>query len=76
MNVGLPYGETTLTATLPPRTRVFSNTEAATLEPVEDLTAAVDQALAHPLGLPRLADLVERMGERLAHGGRQVLDRL
>jgi Lactate racemase N-terminal domain len=59
MNVELPYGETTLTATLPPRTRVFSNTEAATLKPVEDLTAAVGQALAHPLGLPRLADLVE-----------------
>jgi hypothetical protein len=28
VNVDLPYGETTLTATLPERTRVFSNSEA------------------------------------------------
>ncbi len=59
MNVELPYGETTLTATLPTRTRVFSNTEAITPTPLDDLTAAVAQALAHPLGLPRLGGLVK-----------------
>ena len=58
MNVELPYGETIMTATLPARTRVFANTEAVTPEPVDDLTAAVSRALAHPLGLPRLGDLV------------------
>ena len=58
MNVELPYGETTVAATLPARTRVFSNSEAATLEPVDDLAAAVAHALAHPLGLPRVGDLV------------------
>ncbi|MGH7306924.1 MAG: lactate racemase domain-containing protein [Candidatus Rokuibacteriota bacterium] len=59
MNVELPYGETTLPATLPARTRVFANTEAVTPEPVDDLTAAVGRALAHPLGLPRVGDLVK-----------------
>ena len=59
MNVELPYGETTLTATLPARTRVFSNTEAVTPKPLDDLPAAVARALARPLGLPRLGELVE-----------------
>jgi hypothetical protein len=59
VNVELPYGETTLTATLPGRTRVFSNTEAVVPTPVGDLTAAVGAALAHPLGLPRLGELAK-----------------
>ena len=58
MNVELPYGEATLTATLPERTRIFSNVEGAVPEPVDDLTAAVGEALAHPRGLPRLGELV------------------
>ena len=41
MNVELPYGDRTLTATLPERTRVLSNTEAVVPEPVDDLPAAV-----------------------------------
>jgi hypothetical protein len=59
VNVELPYGETTLTATLPARTRVFANTESVTPEPLDDLPAAVGRALAAPLGLPRLGELVK-----------------
>ena len=58
MNVEIPYGETTLGATLPDRARLVSNTELVTLPPVEDLAAAVRQALARPLELPRIRDLV------------------
>jgi hypothetical protein len=57
--VELPYGETTLTATLPERTRTFSNTEAVVPPPIDDLPAAVGRALAEPLGLPRLGELVK-----------------
>jgi len=59
VNVELPYGETTLTARLPERTRIFANTEAVTPAPVDDLVSAVAQALADPLGLPRLGELVK-----------------
>jgi lactate racemase len=58
MQVEMPYGETTLTASLPARTQVIPTTEAAGLEPVGDLEAAVREALARPLGLPRIRDLV------------------
>jgi len=59
VNVELPYGETTLTATLPERTRVVSNTEAVVPPPVGDLTAAVGRALAQPIGLPPLSRLAK-----------------
>ncbi len=59
MNVELPYGEATLTATLPDRTRTLSNIEATTLTPLADLDAAVRAALAAPRGLPRIRDLVK-----------------
>ena len=59
MNVELPYGEATLPARLPERTRSLSNTEAVTPAPVADLQAAVGEALARPLGLPRLGELVK-----------------
>ncbi len=62
MNVELPYGETTLTATLPDRTRSLSNVEAVTPAPVADVDAAVREALAEPLGLPRLGALVKPGG--------------
>jgi len=62
VNVELPYGERTLTATLPARTRVLSNTEAVVPVPVDDLPAAVAQALAQPIGLPRLHRLVKPRG--------------
>jgi hypothetical protein len=59
VNVELPYGDRTLTATLPERTRALSNTEAVVPPPVPDLPAAVAQALAQPIGLPRLSRLVK-----------------
>jgi hypothetical protein len=59
VNVELPYGEATLTATLPDRTRTLSNIEATTLTPLPDLDAAVREALAAPRGLPRIRDLVK-----------------
>jgi len=59
VNVELPYGEATLPARLPERTRSLSNTEAVTPAPVADLQAAVGEALARPLGLPRLGELVK-----------------
>ncbi len=62
MNVELPYGESTLSATLPDRTRIVSNTEAAAPPPVADLDAAVTAALARPLGLPRLGELAKPGG--------------
>lgn len=64
MEVELPYGEGTLRATLPDRTRVLANTEAFTPPPVADLAAAVRRALAHPLGLPPVRALV-RPGARV-----------
>jgi hypothetical protein len=56
VNVDLPYGDGTLAATLPDRTRVVPNVEVTTLAPVDDLETAVTDALARPLGLPRLAE--------------------
>jgi hypothetical protein len=54
----LPYGPGTLTAELPDRTVPLAGEEAATLPPVPDLGEAVREALAHPVGLPRIGDLV------------------
>jgi hypothetical protein len=59
MNVELPYGESILTATLPERTRRFSNTEARTPAAVDDLPEALGRALASPLELPRIGELVK-----------------
>ena len=59
MNVELPYGDATLTATLPERARTLSNTEAVTPTPLADLDAAVAQALATPLGSPPVRALVK-----------------
>ncbi len=59
MNVTLPYGEGTLEANLPARTRLLSNAEVASLSPLDDLPAAVERALADPLGLPRIRELVK-----------------
>lgn len=58
MHVELPYGERRIAVTLPDRTRMLSNAEVAALPPVDDLDAAVRRALAAPLGLARIRDLV------------------
>ena len=57
MNIELPYADGTLPATLPPDTRRLSSEPAGALPPLADLADAVRQALAAPLGLPRLRDL-------------------
>jgi hypothetical protein len=64
MNVELPYGTGTLTATLPEDTRHVSSDADVVLPPLADLDAAVRAALAAPLGLPRLRDLA-RAGDRV-----------
>jgi hypothetical protein len=64
MNVELPYADGTLTATLPPGTRRLSSEADSALPPLADLDGAVRAALAAPLGLSRLRDLV-RPGARV-----------
>ncbi|HEU4370905.1 MAG TPA: lactate racemase domain-containing protein [Methylomirabilota bacterium] len=58
MNVELPYGDGTLSAALPAGTRRLSSEAATALPPLADLDGAVRAALASPLGLPRIRDLV------------------
>jgi hypothetical protein len=59
MRVELPYADGTITATLPETARVLSSAPALTLPPLADLDGAVRAALAVPLGLPRIRDLVK-----------------
>jgi lactate racemase len=59
MNVILPYADGTLTATLPASTRRLSSEAESALPPLADLDGAVRAALASPLGLPRIRDLVK-----------------
>ncbi|HEY7869164.1 MAG TPA: lactate racemase domain-containing protein [Methylomirabilota bacterium] len=59
MRVALPYADGTLTATLPSDTRRLSSEAAEALPPLADLDGAVRRALAAPLGLPRLGELVK-----------------
>ena len=59
MKFALPYGDGTLTATLPDGARRVSVEAAGALPPLDDLDHAVRQALAKPLGLPRIRDLVK-----------------
>jgi hypothetical protein len=59
VNVELPYGADTLTATLPAGARRLSSGPEIPLPPVDDLDATVRAALASPRGLPRLRDLVK-----------------
>ncbi len=58
MIASLPYGPRTIDATLPDRATVVSNEEPRTLAPVDSLDAAVRMALANPVGLPRIRELV------------------
>ncbi len=60
----LPFGEGTIAVELPERARVVSRGGGAAgagggLQPVDDLEAAVRDALDHPLGLPPIRDLVK-----------------
>jgi lactate racemase len=57
MKVQMPYGDATLEATLPDRTRVLANVERSSLPAVESLETAVAEALASPLGMRRLGEI-------------------
>jgi hypothetical protein len=59
MKVELPYAAGRITATLPAGTRRLSTEPVGVLPPLADLEGAVREALAAPLGLPRLRDLVK-----------------
>ncbi len=59
MDESLPYGDTTLSVGLPDRTRVVvGGGTGGRLPAVADQAAAVGAALAEPLGLPRIRELV------------------
>ena len=59
MNIDLPYADGTISAALPPGTRRLSSEPAGALPPLADLDGAVREALAAPLGLPRLRELAK-----------------
>jgi hypothetical protein len=59
VKVELPYGDGTLTATLPDGARRLSSMAERALAPLGDLDGAVRAALASPLGLPCVRDLVK-----------------
>jgi nickel-dependent lactate racemase len=55
----LPFGETTIEAELPDRTRIVPGSQwQAGIAPVPDEAAAVREALGRPLGLARIRELV------------------
>src|SRR5688572_13070567 len=59
MKADLPYADGTITATLPAGTRRLSTEPGSRLTPIENLDGAVRTALAAPLGMPRIRDLVK-----------------
>jgi lactate racemase len=61
VQVTLPYGESTVTAQLPDRTRMVrgGGDRGKLLEPVADPAAAVRDAIENPIGLPRIREVVK-----------------
>ena len=59
MRIELPYADGTLTADVPEHTRQLSSGAEIAPSPIGDLDGAVRAALAAPLGLPRIRDLVK-----------------
>ena len=61
----LPFAERTIDVELPDRARVVKASQgSARIEPLADQAAAVREALAQPLGMPRIGQLV-RPGSRV-----------
>ena len=58
MNVELPYADGTLSVTLPQDARRLSTEGERALPPLADVDSAARAALASPLGLPRIRELV------------------
>jgi nickel-dependent lactate racemase len=64
-DVSLPFGESTIQATLPERTRLIGGGNGGVrLRPAANQETAVRDALANPLGMPRVGALV-RPGARV-----------
>ena len=59
MEIQIPYGGDSITCDLPLRGEQVSFLKAPDPEPTQDLAALVADALAHPFGSPRLADMVD-----------------
>jgi hypothetical protein len=65
VELNLPYGDSTVRAELPERTNIVGGGDGRPrLEPVADQEAAVREALANPIGLPRVGQLA-RPGARV-----------
>ncbi len=60
----LPFGDSSIGVELPDRSRSAGGGWTVSLDPVADPEAAVRTALAHPLGMPRIRELV-RPGARV-----------
>ena len=59
VSVDLPYGESTVAVELPERAMLVGGGDGRPrLSPVADQEAAVREALANPLGMPRVRELV------------------
>src|SRR5688572_33137373 len=59
MNAVLPYAGGTIDVTLPDDTRRLTNVGDASLPALADLDGAVRAALASPIGMPRIRELVK-----------------
>jgi len=58
--VSLPYGDSAITAELPQHTVLVGGGDGGPrIPPAQDQETAVREALAHPLGLPRIGELVK-----------------
>ncbi|MBI2914096.1 MAG: DUF2088 domain-containing protein, partial [Chloroflexi bacterium] len=65
VDVPLPYGDAIVKVSLPDRTQLVGGGDGGPrIPPVADQAAAVREALASPIGLPRLGQLV-RPGARV-----------
>jgi hypothetical protein len=58
MRLEIPFGDDLLGVNLPDRAQLISGGQQASLPPVDDLAVAVRDALDHPLGMPRVEELV------------------
>ncbi|MEX0683944.1 MAG: lactate racemase domain-containing protein [Dehalococcoidia bacterium] len=66
VDVSLPFGSSTMQATVPERTRfVGGSTGGPRLQPTHDEAATIREAIANPLGMPRVRDLVPAGGHVL-----------
>jgi nickel-dependent lactate racemase len=63
-DVTLPFGDAAIQATLPDRTRMVGGDGGPRLNPAPDQVQAVRDALAAPLGMPRITELV-KAGDRV-----------